>query len=194
MRAFIDFEASSLARDSYPIEVGWVFEDGRGESHLIRPLPAWTDWDPRAAAIHGISRSTLETVGLDVDVVAHRLLDSLLGHAVHASSPSWDGKWLSVLLRGAGLPRHALRLASTGEAQREAAIAALAGVVEGAARDALADAIVSRTQALATTAPVIHRALPDAVRERRLWLAVAREARREAARLAGPGNTGQSRQ
>ena len=51
MIVFLDFEASSLSDDSYPIEVGWVFEDGRTEAHLIRPAPAWTDWDPAAEAI-----------------------------------------------------------------------------------------------------------------------------------------------
>ena len=39
MLAFVDFEASSLAKDSYPVEVAWVFEDGACEGHLIRPAP-----------------------------------------------------------------------------------------------------------------------------------------------------------
>ena len=39
MLVFLDFEASSLAKRGYPIEVAWVFEDGRAESHLIRPAP-----------------------------------------------------------------------------------------------------------------------------------------------------------
>ena len=39
MLVFLDFEASSLGKRSYPIEVGWVFEDGRSEAHLIRPAP-----------------------------------------------------------------------------------------------------------------------------------------------------------
>jgi hypothetical protein len=37
MRVFLDFEASSLGKNGYPIEVGWVFEDGACEAHLIRP-------------------------------------------------------------------------------------------------------------------------------------------------------------
>jgi hypothetical protein len=37
MRTFLDFEASSLSDESYPVEVAWVFEDGHAESHLIRP-------------------------------------------------------------------------------------------------------------------------------------------------------------
>ena len=37
MIVFLDFEASSLSDDSYPIEVGWAGEDGSTEQHLIRP-------------------------------------------------------------------------------------------------------------------------------------------------------------
>jgi|GEM_PF-6618298 len=36
MFVFLDFEASSLSKQSHPVEVGWVGEDGAGESHLIR--------------------------------------------------------------------------------------------------------------------------------------------------------------
>lgn len=35
MSVSLDFEASSLAKLSQPIEVAWVFEDGICESHLI---------------------------------------------------------------------------------------------------------------------------------------------------------------
>lgn len=50
MLVFLDFEASSLSKQSYPIEVAWVFEDGRSEEYLIRPAPIWTDWDSAAEA------------------------------------------------------------------------------------------------------------------------------------------------
>ena len=39
----LDIEASSLLPGSFPIEIGWIYEDGSGESHLIRPAPAWLD-------------------------------------------------------------------------------------------------------------------------------------------------------
>ena len=110
MRAFIDFEASSLGRHGYPIEVAWVFEDGTAEAFLIRPIDKWTDWDPAAQAIHGISREELLQHGATTEDVANRLVTALQGHEVFASAPSWDGKWLSALLRSAGLPRHAVRL------------------------------------------------------------------------------------
>ena len=56
---FLDFEASSLSKQSYPVEIGWIDESGQGESHLLHPAPNCTEWDDEAAAVHGISRRTL---------------------------------------------------------------------------------------------------------------------------------------
>lgn len=171
MRVFLDFEASSLSDDSYPIEVGWVFEDGTEESHLIRPAPKWTDWDPTAEAVHGLSRTALEAAGEPHDAVARRMLDRLAGHDLYASSPSWDGKWMSVLLRAAGLPRHALRLRDSELAFAEAARAGLPRSlpVEAAEPAAL---IVAQAMRERDERPVAHRALADAQEERRTWLRV----------------------
>src|SRR5690606_11967625 len=109
MLVFLDFEASSLSERSYPIEVGWVFEDGREEDHLIRPAPEWTDWDPSAEAIHGISRNELLERGRDHTAVAQRMVEVLAGHDLCASAPSWDGKWRSALVRASGNPRRSVR-------------------------------------------------------------------------------------
>ena len=174
MRVFLDFEASSLSDDGYPIEVGWVFEDGQAESHLIKPAPQWVDWDRSAEALHQISRATLEADGVPHDVVAHRLLDTLGQHVVYASAPSWDGKWLSVLFRAAGIPRHAMRLKDSGEAYAEAAVEALSAAVPPAQVDILAAEIVGRALAAAGERPVKHRALADAEQERQIWLEVRR--------------------
>lgn len=173
MRAFIDFEASSFGPHGYPIEVAWVLEDGRSETFLISPAANWTDWDPASEAIHGISREQLATEGLPTDIVARRLVDALHGHEVCASAPSWDGKWLSALLRAAGLPRHAIRLADTEAVLMELAAALLAPFlpsyeIHRATRKVLADA----ADRLAGRKPV-HRALPDAQRERERWLTVS---------------------
>ena len=43
MNVFLDFEASSLSDHSYPIEIAWVFEDGRSQSHMIAPAPGRYD-------------------------------------------------------------------------------------------------------------------------------------------------------
>ncbi len=176
MRAFLDFEASSLAKQSYPIEVAWVFEDGRSETFLIRPAPAWTDWDERAAAVHRLTRAVLLRDGVPHDEVARRLLTALGDVAVYASSPSWDGKWLSVLLRAAGLPRHALRLRDTDELQLETARAGLAAQLSGPELEAAAIALVAGARAEFAARPVAHRALPDAEQERQIWLEIARRA------------------
>lgn len=168
MRVFLDFEASSLGKNGYPIEVAWMFEDGVSESHLIRPAPQWRDWDTAAEAVHGIGRERLEQEGEDHERVAARMMDYLSGHRLYASAPSWDGKWLSALLRAAGLPRHSLRLADTEEAQRESAAEVLRPVVAADRLDAVIDDILVRAR-VADRQPPAHRALADAQQELRRW-------------------------
>jgi len=165
MRVFLDFEASSLGKKSYPIEVGWVFEDGRERDYLIRPAPGWTEWDPGAEAMHGISRERLLAEGTPHEVVCDRLVQLFAGNVVYASSPPWDGKWLSMLLRGAGRPRHLLRLRDSDEAFTEAARERLG---PGADDAAVAAAIEKAREAVDPEA-VIHRALADARREWEIW-------------------------
>lgn len=176
MKVFLDFEASSLSDQSYPVEVAWVFQDGRTESHLIRPAPGWTDWSPEAEAIHGLSRTMLEEEGQPHDVVAARMIEALSDHELFASAPSWDGKWLSVLLRGAGLPRHALRLRDTDEALRSTATEILQAVIPGVRLDAEVHALVSAANAARSADPA-HRALADALGEYETWCRVRQAAR-----------------
>jgi DNA polymerase III epsilon subunit-like protein len=176
MRVFIDFEASSLHDDGYPIEVGWVFEDGRPEQHLIKPAPGWVDWDPQAQALHGISRAMLAT-GAAHDVVARRMMDILAGHSLYATAPSWDGKWLSALLRAAGLPRHALRLKDSDEAHCEAVAEAFGCALAQDRLSALASELMEQARITFDKRHVRHRAVEDAERERRIWLEVGRLAR-----------------
>jgi hypothetical protein len=179
MRVFLDFEASSLSDDSYPIEVAWVFEDGRSESHLIKPAPQWDDWDPSAETLHRISRSMIEVDGTAYDVVARRVLDALGEHMVYASAPSWDGKWLSVLFRAAGLPRHAMRLKDSDEAFLDAAAEVLSTRVPPARVKALAAETVERALNAAVQHSVKHRALADAEQEWRMWLEIRRLAQEQ---------------
>jgi hypothetical protein len=172
MLVFLDFEASSLAKRSYPIEVAWVFEDGREESHLIRPAPGWDDWDMSAEAIHHISRARLLSDGMPHDDLAKHMVDRLSGHDLIASAPSWDGKWLSALLRAAGLPRHGLRLRDSDDAQRDTARAILKGVVAGDRLESAVERLRSNALMACAGGPPRHRALDDARRERTNWLAV----------------------
>jgi hypothetical protein len=156
---FLDFEASSLSKQSYPIEVGWVREDGSGEAHLIRPAPGWTEWDDRAAAVHGISRAQLEREGEPHEAVCATLLAAFDQNIVLASAPSWDGHWLSMLLRAAGHPRHLVRLQDSDVAFRAAA----------EARGLDTAAAIAAAHAGLEAAPVGHRALADARREWAAW-------------------------
>ena len=176
---FLDFEASSLAKQSYPVEVAWVFETGEAETHLIRPAPGWDDWDDGAARIHGLSRERLTAEGEPHDAVARRMLATLQGQRLYASAPSWDGKWLSRLLRGAGLPRHALRLRDTDEAHRREIVRHLeARGVAPEARGGVTERIFAAGRCrIAEQGPVAHRALADAQRELAIWTAVGRLAR-----------------
>ena len=182
--AFLDFEASSLGKQGYPIEVAWVLIDGQEESHLIRPDPSWTDWDDEAERIHGISRDRLVVEGRTVDDVAQRMLDALSGRTLYATAPSWDGKWLSKLLRAAGLPRHALRIEDTELAHQRAVreILLAAKVPEHQHDNAMREILAQVQRMDAELGAPEHRALADARRERDLWLDIRRRATEVAAR------------
>ncbi|WP_137899093.1 transcriptional regulator [Sphingomonas sp. 2SG] len=180
MLVFLDFEASSLAKLSYPIEVAWVCEDGSEESHLIRPAAQWTDWDAAAEAIHHIPRARLEAEGTPHDVVARRMIETLTGHELFASAPSWDGKWLSALLRAAKLPRHALRLRDTEDAQRDTATAILRDVVPAELLGRAVAEVVTLAEVRDRDVPA-HRALADARDEWERWCVVKRAAEARAA-------------
>ena len=182
MIVFLDFEASSLSDDSYPIEIGWAGEDGSTEQHLIRPAPGWTDWSATAEAVHRIEHDQLLAEGEPHDQVAHRTLEALAPHAVFVTAPSWDGKWMSLLLRSAGLPRHALRLKDAEEAHRAAATAVLAGRAPAAEIDGAALLICAEARRRVQEAHPAHRALADAQAELQVWQETRREAEAFAAR------------
>ncbi|KAB0266204.1 transcriptional regulator [Microvirga brassicacearum] len=168
---FLDFEASSLGKHGYPIEVAWVFASGEAESHLIRPASSWTDWAAASEAIHGISRSQLVAEGSAVEDVGRRMVAVLTGHMLYATAPSWDGQWLSKLLRAAGLPRHALRLHDTELAHRNAVLDILhaADVPVNRHEIILRDILQEAQRRDDERQPPAHRALADAKRELGLW-------------------------
>ncbi|MBP0443982.1 transcriptional regulator [Roseomonas sp. SSH11] len=179
MIIFLDFEASSLGKRGFPVEVGWVGEDGHEEEHLIRPAPDWDEWDAEAERIHGLTRQRLEREGRPHDAVARRMVEVLTPHSLYASAPSWDGQWLSRLLRAAGLPRHALRLKDTEEARRDAALAALLSEgIDPARQSDLLDAVLRQVAEEAREASPDHRALADAKREMALWRGMADRVRK----------------
>ena len=107
MIAFVDFEASSLSDNSYPIEVGWCTADGQITSHLIRPAGPWSEWSATSEAVHGITRDRLFLLGRPVTEVAHDIVRALLSHEVQlfSDAPAWDQVWLNRLLLQGGLRR-----------------------------------------------------------------------------------------
>ncbi len=183
MRVFLDFEASSLRKNGFPVEVGWVFENGASENHLIRPAPDWSEWDGEAEAIHGISRARLKAEGAPHDQVARRMVEALGPHELFASAPSWDGKWLSLLLRAAGLPRHALRLRDTEDAQFDSARDILCAACPGEDHTPRILNILLLVREEGERRPVLHRAVADAEEELRRWREVIRIAQEQAGGL-----------
>ncbi|EPE95116.1 3'-5' exonuclease [Rhizobium grahamii] len=173
MIVFLDFEASSLGKDSFPIEVAWVFQDGRSRSFLIRPAPDWTDWSPDAEAIHGISRDQLDRNGTAAEVVARHMMKELAGNDLYASAPSWDGKWLSVLLRAGDLPRHALRVSRSKEAFLAAARDLMGPATDEVELINLVEDVIMTSR---SGKPASHRALPDAMLDLACWHLVRKEA------------------
>lgn len=99
---FIDFEASSLSPQSWPIEVGVAWLDGKRvvyESKLIRPRAEWPedDWNPESEEVHGIPRSELD--GADAaDEVAAWLLTIVDGRPLVSDAPEFDQRWCDRLL------------------------------------------------------------------------------------------------
>lgn len=98
----IDIEASGFGRGSYPIEIGFVLPDGRGDCMLIKPMQQWSHWDPHAESLHRISRDLLVTHGQPVDAVIDRLERQLTGRTVYSDGWGNDYSWLSTLYEAAG--------------------------------------------------------------------------------------------
>lgn len=185
---FLDFEASSLGKRGFPIEVGWAAEDGSTYGSLIRPAPGWEEWNAEAERVHGIPKKRLFREGAPHGEVAAHMVEMLAAHDLYASAPSWDGHWLSLLLRASGLPRHTLRLRGVAEARLTAARRAFAtGSLEEREFEQRMDRIIAEAAEAASTTPPAHRALEDAQRELWIWREVKRRAEAEALSLTATG-------
>lgn len=101
---FMDFEASSLDLEhSYPIEVAWSDDNGRIESHLIKPERLWCDWDDYAEdVIHGISREQLRDEGKTADWVVNRMTEVLSDKTLHVDGGQFDWFWCQRLFSTRG--------------------------------------------------------------------------------------------
>lgn len=98
---FIDLEASSLADDSFPIEIAWSTPDAEIHRFLIAPDPSWTDWSPEAEELHGVSRERIERNGWPVDYVCAQFLDSIGDTPLYSDAPDFDNRWLNRLFEAA---------------------------------------------------------------------------------------------
>lgn len=101
---FLDLEASGLASGSWPIEIGFarIALDGAivSVSQLIRPDPGWSEdhWSSQSAGVHGIPRRALDAAPTARDV-AQWAMDQMAGRIAVSDAPSYDGRWLTMLLR-----------------------------------------------------------------------------------------------
>jgi hypothetical protein len=152
--AFIDLEASSLAANSWPIEVGWCFEAGAPETHLIEPFASWprTAWDPQAEALHGVSLDELMQKGRPGAAVCHRLNAALKGAKVYSDAPDWDSFWL-------------YRLFSTAGVRQRFSLGDLGGLLVSMAGEKLESIFAEADR----TAPRRHRACEDVLHMRALY-------------------------
>jgi DNA polymerase III epsilon subunit-like protein len=158
----VDFEASSLSGQSYPIEVGWCDLDGAGESHLIKPEPGWIDWDPRSEEVHGISREKLLTEGRPAQEVAKAYGRANGGAYLYADGIAFDQRWSDRLLQVARMPR--LKILAITELYL-LALRPLLDKLNSPLRLPVATKLVrDAEQAAADRHPVRHRALEDARR------------------------------
>jgi DNA polymerase III subunit epsilon len=104
---FLDFEASSLFQDSWPIEIGLARLDEdlevSSEARLIYPHPEWpmTSWSPASQAVHGIPFEHLTGARPAAEVAAWALA-RLEGRVVLSDNPAWERKWLDRLLATIG--------------------------------------------------------------------------------------------
>lgn len=155
---FLDFEASSLGRGSWPVEIGYAWIDAdrvRSRATLIAPRAEWsmTEWSEVSARVHGIPLAAIRA-GARADAVAAET-DGFARFEVVSENAVWDQRWLDRLRAGRGprIPVRPLR-----EALRER--------LDDAGANAAAQALFR------STGP--HRAGPDAERMARAWLVATR--------------------
>lgn len=98
---FIDFEASGIAPDSYPIEVAVVSSEA-SYSSLIMPACYWAHWSFDAQDMHGLSQDQLREQGDTPNAVARRMNQLFSGQVLCSDSPQ-DSFWLDVLYEASDL-------------------------------------------------------------------------------------------
>jgi hypothetical protein len=98
---FVDFEASGIAPDSYPIEVAVVSSE-TSFSSLIKPVRYWMHWSFDAQDMHGLTQDYLLQEGDTPGTVAELMNQLFSGQVLCSDSPQ-DGFWLDALYEAADL-------------------------------------------------------------------------------------------
>lgn len=93
----IDVEASGIANESYPIEIGIAFDDGKRYCTLIRPAKNWKHWDSDAEKIHNITRETLMSYGKPIKQIVLELNELLKGKTLYSDGWVVDKPWMMLL-------------------------------------------------------------------------------------------------
>lgn len=92
---FIDFEASGIAPDSYPIEVAVVYPGGEYQC-LIQPARYWDYWSYDAEDMHQLTREKLMSEGRPPLAVAQEMNHLFDGKILCSDNPA-DCYWFDVL-------------------------------------------------------------------------------------------------
>lgn len=100
-RIFVDFEASGIHPESYPIEIGIVGPDFEFEA-LIKPVRYWTHWSHDAQDMHGISRDLIESQGVAPIKLCQQLNERLSSQVLWSDS-HYDALWVDILFEAAGI-------------------------------------------------------------------------------------------
>ncbi|ETX13636.1 hypothetical protein OCH239_09395 [Roseivivax halodurans JCM 10272] len=157
---FLDFEASSLADTSWPVEIGIArIVDGEvvADSRLIRPHPTWEPegWSDESARLHGINLELLEADGAPAEEVAAWFRERNVGLAI-TDNPHFEQRWL-------------IRLLATDPPFPGVELLDYDSYLRMSLPDAAALGRAERARKAAGPAP--HRAGPDAARLAGAWLA-----------------------
>jgi hypothetical protein len=103
---FLDFEASSLDDESWPVEVGYAASDGAEDGFLVARHRDWSmeHWDRNSANLHGISLADLDESGISAAAAVDRLAAKLSNTIVVSDAPAFENHWLRRMSTAAGKP------------------------------------------------------------------------------------------
>ena len=94
MITIIDFEASGLESDSYPIQVAWNIGN-TVHAHYINPdfVSEWQGWSMVSEGVHGLSREFLREHGEHPVDVAKHMNASLGDRVIYSDAVPFDKNW-----------------------------------------------------------------------------------------------------